>query len=696
MSFLDHYRLAPKLLSVPIVLVAAMAGMGWYSQAQLQATATSTDEMYALQLKPLVDLGEMAESFQRARGNLIEAVYVSDPEKAKALLSKIAERDAEVKARVESYQSTIRTEEGKKAFADLTSALDEFTAARTTMMAAIDRGDQAAALTIWTEQCEPARTKVQDAMEKVQKTKIAIADERVAEADSAAVTVRDILLGSTVLSVLFGLGLGITVSRNLASRAEALSGMAKRVALGEIVTVNVEGADELAEVSRAFASVVQAQATLAAAATRVAAGDPTVEVKPRGPDDALSHAFVKLIDTTRNLTTDLQQLVAAAQRGALSERGDAARFQGSYASIVKGINQMLDAIVAPISEAAQVLDRVAARDMTARVHGSYAGEYDRIKTSLNSAVGTLEESLQQVARGAEQVSAAANQIASSAQAVAQGASEQASALEETSASLETMSSVTSQNAQNASQADGLARTAKVASDQGIEAMAGMNQAMERIRMSAERTAAIIRDINDIAFQTNLLALNAAVEAARAGDAGRGFAVVAEEVRNLAMRSKEAAKKTETLIQESVDLARQGEGMSQQVNTNLEEIVTSVSKVSAIVTEIATASAGQARGIQEVNRAVGEMEKVTQQNAANAEEAASAVEELSGQTRELTGMVSRFELSGEGRPVVRAPAKPIRAPSPAQAAPIHKRAPPPPKPSAESVFPLDDEPAFRDF
>ena len=175
-------------------------------------------------------------------------------------------------------------------------------------------------------------------------------------------------------------------------------------------------------------------------------------------------------------------------------------------------------------------------------------------------------------------------------------------------------------------------------------MGEMTQAMSRIRGAAEGTAAIIRDINDIAFQTNLLALNAAVEAARAGEAGRGFAVVAEEVRNLALRSKEAAKKTETLIGESMQLTEQGEAISGRVHGTLGDIVSAVGKVSSIVGSIAHASQEQAEGIEQSTRAMGQMDQATQQAAANSEEASSAAEELSSQAEELASLVGQFRLT----------------------------------------------------
>src|SRR5439155_21835086 len=159
-------------------------------------------------------------------------------------------------------------------------------------------------------------------------------------------------------------------------------------------------------------------------------------------------------------------------------------------------------------------------------------------------------------------------------------------------------------------------------------------AMERIRASAEGTSQIIKDINEIAFQTNLLALNAAVEAARAGEAGRGFAVVAEEVRSLALRSKEAALKTEELIRQSVKEAEEGEVTSRHVGDKLAEIAQSVAKVTNIVREISASAKEQATGIDQVTKAVSEMDKVTQRNAANSEQSSSAAAELSSQSEEL--------------------------------------------------------------
>ena len=405
------------------------------------------------------------------------------------------------------------------------------------------------------------------------------------------------------------------------------------------------------------------------------------------------------ITETKDTVTELNRLIAAAKEGQLDVRAGTQGVSGDNLSMRKNINEMLDAIAQPIHEISGVLERVANKDLTAVVDGDYAGAMDELKQSVNAAIAQLHQSMDQVSESTRQVASAADQIAASSQSVAQGASEQASALEETSASLEEMSQQTKQNADNTLQAKALASNTQEIAKGGSAAMGRMLDAMGRIKKSAEDTSAIIKDINEIAFQTNLLALNAAVEAARAGDAGRGFAVVAEEVRNLALRAKEAANKTESLIAQSAKLADEGGQISGEVSVSLDEIMSSVGKVTDIVTEIAAASEEQARGIDQVNRAVTEMDKVTQRAAANSEESSSAAEELAGQAQELTSMVGDFQLNGQQplryTPETVAPRGVTRTNGSGYPAP-RKAAPKKVVNGSAAMFPLDDDEALAQF
>jgi methyl-accepting chemotaxis protein len=217
--------------------------------------------------------------------------------------------------------------------------------------------------------------------------------------------------------------------------------------------------------------------------------------------------------------------------------------------------------------------------------------------------------------------------------------------------------------------------------------------MREINQASRRIGDITSAIDEIAFQTNLLALNAAVEAARAGEQGRGFAVVAAEVRNLAQRSATAAKEIKGLIQDSVKKVETGSELANKSGQALEEIVISVKRVTGLMGDIASASAEQSVGLEQVSKAVAQMDLVVQRNAAQTEELTSTAQSLAGQADELRGLLSQFQLADDRsesfpahaavqrargadlgvRPRVLAERRPQKA-DPGERIPIQKRAP----------------------
>ncbi|CAE6776092.1 methyl-accepting chemotaxis protein [Nitrospira defluvii] len=313
-----------------------------------------------------------------------------------------------------------------------------------------------------------------------------------------------------------------------------------------------------------------------------------------------------------------------------------------------------------VAEAQAVLGRLANNDLTQEMTESYRGDLDKVKTSINAVVQNLTQTITAVREAVQAVSSGAEQITKGNEDLSQRTSEQASALEETSASMEEMTSTVKQNADNAKQANQLAIAARDIADKGGSVTVRAVEAMGEINKSSKKIADIITVIDEIAFQTNLLALNAAVEAARAGEHGRGFAVVAAEVRNLAQRSATAAKEIKGLINESIQRVSDGSELVNQSGKTLEEIVSSVKRVTDIIAEITAASQEQAQGIDQVNKAIMQMDETTQQNAALVEETTSASQSMKDQAKELMSQMEVFVVNAsEGHAPVRTAASSAR-------------------------------------
>ena len=574
-----------------------------------------------------------------------------------------ADRDkllAELDEGIAKYETIEFAPEEIAPYREMKARVSDWRAVNDAEWELLESGDLKRALEVRHTRADAVRERANATTNAMVETERKLLARTLVESTDVGVHARLVVYTAMIVALLSAMALALVLTLSITRPVERLKAVALRVAKGDVdVVIEHRSEDEIGALAESFRSLVEYLRTVSKVALALGEGDLTVQVKPESDADLLSKSMARAVSVLRGLLGEAKRMIGSARAGDIGERGDTSRYQGGYAELLGGMNDVFAAVAEPLEEANRVLALVANRDLTARARVDFGGEYGRMMTSLNQAAANLEESLLSVSAASEQVASASTQIASSSQAVAQGATEQASALEETSSALVQMAATTKQNAESAREANGLADSARQSSVEGGAAMAQMTTAMSKIRAAAEGTAAIIRDINEIAFQTNLLALNAAVEAGRAGEAGRGFAVVAEEVRNLALRSKEAARKTETLIGESMALAQQGEHIAEKVNDTLSLTVKTVSSVSQLVSEISRASQEQATGIEQSNRAMSQMDQVTQQAAANSEETSSAAEELAAQAEQLASLVSQFQVGGGNRAPLRGQAAPAR-------------------------------------
>ena len=269
-----------------------------------------------------------------------------------------------------------------------------------------------------------------------------------------------------------------------------------------------------------------------------------------------------------------------------------------------------------------------------------------------SIVNPLKQVMGTIGANAEDIMMSSKSVAGASQRLADGAGSQAASVEETSSSLEELTSMTARNSENTSQTNKLSSESNGAALSGKGAMVEMSKAISEMQRSSEEVSKVIKVIDEIAFQTNLLALNAAVEAARAGESGKGFAVVAEEVRNLAMRSAEAAKDTTVMIEKSVKNSELSAEVIQGVEDAFGKVVETSGQVSVLMSDITSANNEQETGINQISQAMSQIDAVTQSSASLAEECASAAEELRGQAEQAKHVVDSLRdlIEGAGHEV----------------------------------------------
>jgi methyl-accepting chemotaxis protein len=666
MKWFYDLKIAIKLPAIFCLLAAISGAIGWIALSKVGQMKANSASLYRERTVGIQEIAFANIAFLNQRVDQRDLLLTKDRAQRRQLADDIAEQTRIISQQLDLFGKRALSKEEDETLKRLTVARGPFLVARDQAIElALAGQDKAAADAIAAFKGLSVEVRKQMRALIDLEAKVAGEQEQANEAQAEAARMEiGIVLG---VGVTLALGLGFLMARLIGRPLGAMQAAAAKLATGDVnVQIDLDTGDELGALARAFRGMIGSIHEQAALAQKIAAGDLAVEVRPRSDQDVLGKSFEEVVASLRKLAGQVETLAQAAVAGDLATRGKAGEFAGGYRKIVEGINHTLDAVITPLNVAANYVERISQGDLPPEITDTYHGEFNTIKTNLNTLIGAMHEVTQvaeEIAQGnltvqirersdedklmralqamvagltrtvtdirtiAGEVSSASQAISAASVEVSNGASSQAASAEEASSSMEQMGSNIKQNADNAQQTDKIAtKSAKDAQESGksvLEAVSAMKEIASKISI-----------IEEIARQTNLLALNAAIEAARAGEHGKGFAVVAAEVRKLAERSQKAAGEIDQLSDSTVKV-------SERAGEMLAKLVPDIQKTAELVQEITAASREQDAGAEQINKALQQLEKVIQQNASAAEQMASTTDELTGQSDQLVSALGFF-------------------------------------------------------
>jgi len=356
-----------------------------------------------------------------------------------------------------------------------------------------------------------------------------------------------------------------------------------------------------------------------------------------------------LAGTIVNPVSKVVDLSHALAKGDLSQKLHI-ELKDEIGSMAKALNDSCDNLRTMISQVADYSEiQASSSQEMSSVSSQMATTSEELSVQTDTVAAVTEQmsaNVSTMASAAEEMNVNIQGISSTAEEISQNMNSIASSVEEMTSSIENVALSAKDGSEVANQAMDMSDTATLT--------------MNTLSLAAKEIGEVTSLIKRIAEQTNLLALNATIEAASAGDAGKGFSVVANEIKELAIKSGQAANDiankvkgvqensssaVEVIAGISDVISRMNES-SAEISKSVEEQTSTSMEISGSVQQITSGVANIATSITELSRGSGDVSQSSAETAKSVNEVSANIQGISKAADETNSSAQQVKQTAE--------------------------------------------------